>query len=111
MINGIHDPNNLHTRYEAAAPFPHITLDDFLVPRFADEIASELDSCDLDQWYRDDHPDQVLKRTMDDLDRLPDLTGTVLRFMNSELACRFFLHSRASRISSPIPPMPEVGYT
>jgi len=90
MINGIHDPNKLHARYEAAEPFPHIVLDDFLVPRFADEIASELDACNVGQWYRDEHPDQVLKRTMEDLDRLPRMTGTALRFMNSEPACRFF---------------------
>ncbi len=89
MINGIHDPNDLHARYEEAQPFPHIALDDFLVPRLAEEVASELEVCDVDDWYRDDHPDQVLKRTMEDLDRIPPRTAEVLRFMNTEPALRF----------------------
>ena len=76
----------LHARMRPAEPFPHIALDDFFVPRFAEEIAAELDACDIDQWYRDEHPDQVLKRTMEDLERLPQVTGASLRFMNSEPA-------------------------
>ena len=90
MINGIHDPNDLHARYVAAEPFPHIVLDDFLVPQFADEIASELEACDIGDWHRDDHEDQVLKRTMPQPERLPKMTAAALRYMNTEPACRFF---------------------
>jgi Rps23 Pro-64 3,4-dihydroxylase Tpa1-like proline 4-hydroxylase len=89
MINGNHDPNELHVRYAAAEPFPHIVIDDFLDSSVAESIATELEACDVDDWYRDDHPDQVLKRTMEDLDRIPSTTAEVLRFMNTDTALRF----------------------
>jgi Rps23 Pro-64 3,4-dihydroxylase Tpa1-like proline 4-hydroxylase len=90
MINGIHDPTVLHGPYAAAQPFPHIVLDDFLVPRFAEEIASELTTTDIGDWDRDEHSEQVLKRTMESPDRLPTMTAMALRYMNSAHACRFF---------------------
>jgi Rps23 Pro-64 3,4-dihydroxylase Tpa1-like proline 4-hydroxylase len=90
MINGIHDPMILHRSYARAEPFPHIVLDDFFVSEFAEEIAAELAACDIDSWLRDDHPDQVSKRTMENPEALPEMTRAALRYMNSEHACRFF---------------------
>lgn len=89
-INEVHDPVVLHRRYAGAAPFPHIVLDDFLVHGFAKAISAELEACDIDSWHRDDHSEQVLKRWMNDPGRLPATTGGVLRYLNSEDACRFF---------------------
>ena len=90
MINGIHDPTSLHAEYASALPFPHIVLDDFLVPRLAEEIASELVATDISDWLRDDHSEQVSKRTMDNPERLPSSTASALRYLNSVHACRFF---------------------
>jgi hypothetical protein len=90
MIDGIHDPKMLHDEYASAQPFPHIVLDQFLIPRFAEQIASELEACDIGGWYRNDHVEQVQKRWMDDPERLPKMVGTTLRFMNSRSACEFF---------------------
>jgi hypothetical protein len=89
MINKVHDPEALHACYRTAEPFPHIVVDDFLVPRFADEIATELEQCDIGPWFRDDHTQQVSKRWMDDPNRLPWMTGIALRHMNSPATCEF----------------------
>jgi Rps23 Pro-64 3,4-dihydroxylase Tpa1-like proline 4-hydroxylase len=90
MINGIHDPMSLHADYAGGAPFPHIVLDDFLVPSLAEQIAVELSACETKDWLHDDHSEQVLKRTMDDPDQLPSATASALRYLNSDHACRFF---------------------
>jgi len=90
MINQHHDPAELHDLYAVAEPFPHIVLDDFLLPRFAGQIAAELEACDIGDWRQDDHADQVHKRWTDDPDHVPAMTGTALRFMNTPDACRFF---------------------
>jgi hypothetical protein len=90
MINRIHDPTQLHERYAAAEPFPHIVLEDFITPRFAEQMADELEAVDIGTWNRDDHPDQVNKRWMEVPDRLPQMTGTALRYMNCPAACEFF---------------------
>jgi hypothetical protein len=66
LINPDLDPEALSLTYRDAEPFPHIVIDDFLVPELAEEIADELDSCDMGDWFRDDHTDQVLKRSMPD---------------------------------------------
>jgi Rps23 Pro-64 3,4-dihydroxylase Tpa1-like proline 4-hydroxylase len=90
MINGIHDPLELHQQYECAAPFPHIVLDDFLVPKLAAQISAELAECEIDHWLQDDHSEQVSKRWMNDPARLPGTTAQALRYLNSDEACRFF---------------------
>jgi Rps23 Pro-64 3,4-dihydroxylase Tpa1-like proline 4-hydroxylase len=90
VINGIHDAKQLHEEYASAEPFPHIVLDEFLKPRFADQIASELEATDIDSWHRDDHPDQVNKRWMDQPDLLPSTAGMALRYLNTPDACEFF---------------------
>jgi hypothetical protein len=89
MISKVHDPKALHARYEAAEPFPHIVIDEFFMPRFAAEIATEVECCDIGHWFRDDHDQQVSKRWMDDPERLPRMTRIALRHMNSAPACEF----------------------
>jgi hypothetical protein len=90
VINPIHDAAELHEEYRLAEPFPHIALDNFFEPKVAEEIVAELDACDTDSWFRDDHPEQVNKRWMDRPDQLPSVTGAALRYLNSEAACGFF---------------------
>jgi hypothetical protein len=90
VINQIDGSKKWHERYVAAEPFPHIVLEDFLAPRFAERIVAELNATDIEAWSRDDHPDQVNKRWMADPDRLPTTVGMALRYLNSPEACLFF---------------------
>jgi hypothetical protein len=90
MINPSHDPIALYERYKSAQPFPHIVIEEFLIPGFAEFIVSELDSCDVGSWRRDDHSDQVEKLWMDDPDLLPAMTASAMLDMNSAAACHFF---------------------
>lgn len=89
MINSIHDPKSLRDSYAAAEPFPHIVIDSFFLPEVAEQIATELETADISEWYRDDHAEQVNKFWMDDPDSLPEVTGAALRFMNTLDACEF----------------------
>lgn len=90
MINPSLDPKQLHEAYAQGQPFPHIVVDGFLTDRFAQKIADELEQADVDGWNRDDHAEQVNKRWMDNPDRLPVMTGTALRYLNTPDACSFF---------------------
>jgi hypothetical protein len=90
VINQRHDPRALSLRYAAGTPFPHIVLDEFLDPRVAEQIATELESTDVDTWNRDDHDEQVNKRWMPDPGALPTVTGSALRYLNTPAACAFF---------------------
>lgn len=90
MIDPRHDAKALHLVYASADPFPHIVLDNFFVEEIAEQIASELESCDTGCWYRDDHPDQVEKRWMQEPDNLPEATRAALLYMNTPDVCAFF---------------------
>jgi hypothetical protein len=89
MIDRRHAPKTLQARYATAEPFPHIVIDGFFIPRFAEEIATELEQCDIGHWSRDDHARQVPKRWMDDPERLPRMARIGLRHMNSPAATSF----------------------
>lgn len=107
MVNDRHDPDDLHARYAAATPFPHVVLDDFLLAPVAGKVAAELEGCDIDTWRRDDHPDQVSKRWMDDLNKLPQTTAAVLAYLNSPEVCDFF--SRLTGIKDLLPDPSYLG--
>ena len=53
-------------------------------------VAKELEGIPCSDWLFDPHSEQVNKWSMPDLTRLPGMTATVLKFMNSPVALNFF---------------------
>jgi len=84
------DPDALAADYAAADPFPHIVIDNFLDESVAAAVADELEETDMRSWSNDDHPDQVNKYWMPDLNRLQASTAGALRYFNSPAALGFF---------------------
>jgi Rps23 Pro-64 3,4-dihydroxylase Tpa1-like proline 4-hydroxylase len=90
MINPSLNALELHERYLKGKPFPHIAIDNFLIPQYADMIAKELEGISCRDWLFDPHSEQVNKWSMPDLSRLPNMTSSVLKFFNSPAALKFF---------------------
>jgi Rps23 Pro-64 3,4-dihydroxylase Tpa1-like proline 4-hydroxylase len=90
MFNPELDPALLHRTYANGEPFPHLVVDNFLVPETADRIATELETADISEWFIDEHPEQMAKRWMDDLSRLPPTVAEALTYFNSSPALEFF---------------------
>lgn len=89
LINPEHNPTTLHKEYMAAAPFPHIVLDNFLDPWVAEQSLLELEKSNIFSWNTDHHADQVKKYWMDKPEQLPQTTGFLLRYLNSPAVLKF----------------------
>lgn len=90
MINPELDPTELHQKYSEGKPFPHIVIDEFLLPEYALKVAGELDDISCLDWLFDPHTEQLNKWSMPDLTRLPSMTSAVLGYLNSPAALDFF---------------------
>lgn len=76
----------LKTKYQEAKPFPHIVIDDFLIPK--DEISSleeAINTTDkIIKWNADPHDDQINKRWCNDLKGMPAIAEEILGGLNSQ---------------------------
>jgi len=81
---------DLHEEYLKGKPFPHLVIDDFLVPEYAEMVAQELEGISCSDWYYDPNVQQVNKWSMPDLSQLPMETARVLEYFNSPDALKFF---------------------
>jgi Rps23 Pro-64 3,4-dihydroxylase Tpa1-like proline 4-hydroxylase len=90
MIRPDLDPAALAPSYAAADPYPHAVIDGFLRDDVADRVADILETIDVSDWYRDEHAEQVRKRFMPELHRLPPDVATALAFFNGAEALSFF---------------------
>ncbi len=90
MFSSELDPAALHADYAGGRPFPHLVLDNFLVPDLADKVAGELEAADISSWYADDHPEQMHKRWMPEVNRVPPTVARALTYFNSPDALAFF---------------------
>jgi Rps23 Pro-64 3,4-dihydroxylase Tpa1-like proline 4-hydroxylase len=84
LVNPTHDPSALRERYAEGHPFPHIVLDDFLLPSFAHEVTTDLEQFSSDDWYEyDSQPEQYRKRSVANPNLMPETVVAALYYMNS----------------------------
>jgi hypothetical protein len=74
------DLDDLHARYQAATPYPHIVLDDFLAPGAAEAAIKEFPPLDPGEWNNYLHTNE---RKFSNTD--PDTWGPTLREILAEL--------------------------
>lgn len=82
--------------YANANNYPHIVLDDFLDETIAKNLAEQLwylsNHVEEEAWRwngKDWHQDQVLKRGISAMDKMPDLTRLACEYFNSEAFLEF----------------------
>jgi hypothetical protein len=84
----------LHERYDAAEPFPHIVLEDFLPPERVDAILEAFPAPDSPYWSTKDQPDSKKQDTTPDYVaelKMPPAIREAMWQFNSSLFL-FFLH-------------------
>lgn len=84
----------LHERYDAAEPFPHIVLEDFLPPERVDAILEAFPDPDSPYWSTKDQPDSKKQDTTPDYIaelKMPPVIREAMWQFNSSLFL-FFLH-------------------
>ncbi|MGD0314151.1 MAG: 2OG-Fe(II) oxygenase [Acidimicrobiales bacterium] len=74
------DLDDLHARYQAATPYPHIVLDDFLAPGAAQAAIKEFPPLDPNEWNNYLHTNE---RKFSNTD--PDTWGPTLREILAQL--------------------------
>ena len=75
-------------RYQAADPFPHVVLDDFLPPEELEPLLAEFPRPDDLDWHRF-HTDRELKLATEDPEVIPPYARSVLAQFNSAAAIDF----------------------
>jgi hypothetical protein len=84
----------LHERYDAAEPFPHIVLEDFLPPERVDAILEAFPAPDSSYWSTKNQPDSKKQDTTPDYVaelKMPPAIREAMWQFNSSLFL-FFLH-------------------
>lgn len=80
------DLPDLRSRYQSASPFPHIAMDNFLVPEVARQAESEFPSLDHDHWINYAHANERKFANTD-----PTTWGPTLRSIWEELTSPRFV--------------------
>ncbi len=80
--NAFADLAELETRFRTAEPFPHVVIDDFLLPAVANAIHNEVRSTSTDLDSSNDIT-QRLKTACVDWDQFGEQTGGLISYFNS----------------------------
>jgi len=90
--------SSLSTPYNSAAEYPHIVFDNFVNETILGDVSTESlaiindESSEQRDWrmgIKDSHVDQVLKRSIDNLDRMPHYMNLLCRYFNSPEFMKF----------------------
>jgi Rps23 Pro-64 3,4-dihydroxylase Tpa1-like proline 4-hydroxylase len=89
---------SLNPVYSNAAEFPHIVFDNFIDKTILDDVSREAlhivndEKQETREWrmgMADDHQDQMLKRGIRELDKMPMYMNLLCRYFNNEEFMRF----------------------